>query len=308
MSRARARRWRTLLGLAALLTVAWLALRGGADGGADGGSIRLVAGERTVARASVDRLAEMTPRRLSRWLARVPDARRERRGRATITFAVEHGPLRAAVERALKNGGGRVTVPERTTSASISLPVVKQAFRNNCETAALAMLLDARGVSESQIRLQRELPRSGPLDPRPDPAGGPATWGDPDRGFVGRVEGGGTSGGYGVYEEPVRRLARSRGVRLADLSGAPPSSVYRRLLAGRPVMVWVGLSEGPYRTWRTPQGRRVTGNLGEHTVVLTGIEGRNLTVNDPLAGIRTTWSREYFRELWTRLGRRALAA
>jgi uncharacterized protein YvpB len=295
-----------LLVIATLLVLAWFALTDGSgDGG--GGSVRLVRDGRVVAEAGVDVLVQRSPRQLSRWLSRVPDTRRRNRRRAKIVFRTDHRALRRALMQALRSGGGRVVVPERPTSASMDLPVVKQAFRNNCETAALSMLLAARGVRVSQLRLQRELPRSAPLDPKPDPGGGLPTWGDPDRGFVGRVEGGGTSGGYGVYQAPVRRLARRYGVGLLDLTGAPESRVRDHLLSGRPVMVWVGLSEGPYKTWRSSEGRRIKGNLGEHTVVLTGIRGQELSVNDPLMGIRTTWKRDYFRELWERLGRRALS-
>ncbi|MCA1706994.1 MAG: C39 family peptidase, partial [Actinobacteria bacterium] len=141
-----------------------------------------------------------------------------------------------------------------------------------------------------------------------NPTGGGASlvWGDPDRGFVGRPDGGGPAGGYGVYERPVSALARRHGARPARLRGARPADVYAQLLAGRPVMTWVGLSDGPYRTWRTREGRRVTGNFGEHTVVLTGLRGNNLAVNDPLDGRRKTWSKGQFELMWRRLGRRAL--
>jgi uncharacterized protein YvpB len=290
--------------LVVTLIVLWVIL-GDGDGNAGNGRVRVVAGEKVVAAANVEWL-EAGPSRLTRWLARVPDGRRVRRGRATITFATDSTALRRGVRQRLREGGGQVRLPERAIAASARLPIVKQAFRNNCETAALSMLLTARGVRVSQLRLQRELPRSGPLDPRPDPRGGFPTWGDPHRGFVGRVNGGGSSGGYGVYERPIRDLARRHGVATTDLSHAPVARIYRRLLSGRPVMVWVGLSEGPVETWRTPDGRRVIGNFGEHTVVLTGMTGSDLAVNDPLTGTRTTWGRDYFHELWKRLGRRAL--
>ncbi|MGI8440956.1 MAG: hypothetical protein ACR2NV_12345, partial [Thermoleophilaceae bacterium] len=73
-------------------------------------------------------------------------------------------------------------------------------------------------------------------------------------------------------------------------------------------MVWVGLTDGPYKTWRTPRGDRVTGNFGEHTVVLTGLRGDTLELNDPLVGRRTTWTRDEFEQMWQRLGRRAISA
>jgi uncharacterized protein YvpB len=191
-------------------------------------------------------------------------------------------------------------------AATFRVPLVKQALRNNCETAALSMLLGARGAHVGQLTLQRALPRSGPLDPIVSTSGGLPIWGDPERGFVGRAEGGGTSGGYGVYAPPIRALAARYGVSLINFSRRPSSVIYRRLAVGRPVMVWIGLTAGPYKTWRTPEGKRLRGNFGEHTVVLTGIRGGSIMVNDPLYGTRTTWTRASFERMWLRLGRRAL--
>jgi uncharacterized protein YvpB len=71
-------------------------------------------------------------------------------------------------------------------------------------------------------------------------------------------------------------------------------------------MVWVGLSEGPYGRWRTPEGKTIGVNFGEHAVVLTGIRGKVVSLNDPLDGQRRTWTRAKFEHLWARLGRRAL--
>lgn len=186
------------------------------------------------------------------------------------------------------------------------VPVVLQALRNNCETAALSMLLAAAGVRADQLTLQEKLPRSGPLDPRPAPSGGLPVWGDPNLGFVGRPEGGGTAGGFGVYQGPIRKLALKSGVPLVDLSRRDPAVLYRRLAAGRPVMVWIGLSAGPYRRWGTPAGRVISANLGEHTVVLASLRGGMLVVNDPLVGERRLWTRARFERMWSLLGRRAL--
>jgi len=191
------------------------------------------------------------------------------------------------------------------SEGGVQLPIVKQALRNNCETAALSMLLAARGVHVGQLVLQRELPRSGPLDPR-EAADGSLRWGDPDQGFVGRADGGGTHGGYGVYTAPIKALAARNGVALTTLNGSAPSVLYGRLAAGRPVMVWVGLSNGPYLRWRSPRGKTIVGNFGEHAVVLTGLTGSGLAVNDPLSGRRIVWSRSLFELMWARLGRRAL--
>ena len=67
------------------------------------------------------------------------------------------------------------------------------------------------------------------------------------------------------------------------------------------------MSDGPFMTWRTPAGKRVTGNFGELTVLLTGVQGDLLLANDPLSGRRLSWWRGEFALMWRRLGRRALS-
>ena len=194
----------------------------------------------------------------------------------------------------------------KTAVRTASVPIIRQTLRNNCETAALAMLIASRGVHVSQLKLQRELPRSGPLDPTRRKGSRLPIWGDPNLGFVGRAAGGGTSGGFGVYPHPIRQLARRHGVALTPLTQRPLSQILAHLRAGRPVMVWIGLSDGPYMTWKTPRGRTVKANFGEHTVVLTGMRGSLVKVNDPLDGRRKLWTQSYLASAWQRLGRRAL--
>jgi uncharacterized protein YvpB len=268
------------------------------------GVIRVVRGNRALLSVPARAIARLTPAQLSARLAVLPTVHRSIRGRAVVVYRTQFGTLRRLVASAARQGGGTVVVPERPVAASFRLGVVKQALRNNCETAALSMMLLGGGVRADQLRLQRELPESKPTDPQP--AGAVPIWGDPDLGFVGRPDGGGPSGGYGVYPQPIRRLAAHHGVRLRRVVSRP-AAVYRSLLSGRPVMTWIGLSDGPYMTWRTPGGRRISGNFGEHTVVLTGIRGRSVAVNDPLSGTRLSWSRPQFEALWRRLGRRALS-
>lgn len=185
-----------------------------------------------------------------------------------------------------------------------AVPLVRQVFRNNCETASLSMVLASVGVRVDQRTLQRQVRRSGPLDPIVAEDGS-SIWGDPERGFVGRPEGGGTAGGFGVYQGPIRALAARYGVRLVDLS-RQRERLFGQLTRGRPVMTWIGLSRGPYRSWRTPTGRRITVNFGEHAVVLTGMRGSSIRVNDPLTGSRLVWGRAKFLAKWRLLGRRAL--
>ncbi len=272
----------------------------------ESGTVSVVAGDTEIQERSVTEVAAMTSQRLEHWVGEVPRVRKIRVDGADVTLRVDRALLEEQVATAASSGGGRVELPEEPVASRRTLPIVQQDLRNNCETAALSMLLTAEGVRVDQLELQEQLPQSGPLDPEPSDRGDLFVWGDPNIGYVGRADGGGTSGGYGVYEAPIQELAAQSGVDLADLDDTP-RSVYRALLDGRPVMTWVGLSDGPYETWLTPDGERFTANFGEHTVVLTGIRGDTIYVNDPLVGERTTWTRDYFEQLWERLDRRALS-
>jgi len=298
-----------VLSLLAAILIGWLLIDGLEEaGGAPRplAAVRVLEGKRVVFRGGAEHLRRLSSSTLEKRLASVPGVRRVRRGRSVLTLEVDRRRLVRAVRSRARAGGGSLRVPERSIGSETALPIVRQALRNNCESAALSMLLVGGGVHASQLKLQYALPRSGPADPGRN-ASGQLVWGDPDAGFVGRADGGGSAGGYGVYPGPIRALARRRGVLLHDLTGSSPSRVYRRLAGGHPVMTWVGLTPGPFETWRSPAGATIRGNFGEHTVVLTGLVGGAINVNDPLDGRRKTWSRQKFETLWKRLDDRALS-
>ncbi len=191
-------------------------------------------------------------------------------------------------------------------AATISTPVVAQKLHNDCEAAALQTLLATDGIKADQLTLQSQLPRSGPLDP--ERSASDQVWGDPSQGFVGRADGSGPAGGFGVYQGPVAKLAKRYGVRLHDLTGDPPKTVYGRLLEGHAVMVWLGLAGGPYGRWHSPSGQPITVNFNEHTMVLNAIHrDGTLAAVDPLTGTRERWTIAQFETMWARLGRRALS-
>lgn len=249
-----------------------------------------------------------TRQSLTDALARKLPARGEVR-RGTGRIRVQY--LRAkTAERALalQPLGGRIEASRRTVSARMPAPAVQQERRNTCESAALHILLSAYGKQVSQSALQAALPVSGSLDPVDGAAGVLPVWGDPDLGYVGRPDGGGVAGGFGVYPGPIIRVAKRFGVTVEDLSGRDAAAVYARLRQGRAVMAWIGLSDGPYARWTSPQGKAIRVNFGEHTVVLHGIDVNGaVEVSNPLEGTRERWTPSQFEALWNRLGHRAIA-
>jgi uncharacterized protein YvpB len=236
----------------------------------------------------------------------LPQSVELRRARARLDLAVRLKTARRRVSRALAAHQARVDLPVVPIRSTIALRPIRQVLHNDCEATSLSMLLAAAGIHAGQLRLQARLPRSGPLDPEPVPGSRLFRWGDPERGFVGRPAGGGTEGGFGVYEPPIRALAARYGPRLVDLRGQAVTAVRAAVLAGHPVLAWVGLAAGPYLSWLTPSGREITVNLDEHAVVLVGAGPGYVLVNNPLTGQRERWSDELFSYRWRLLGRRAL--
>ena len=236
----------------------------------------------------------------------LPDRIVLRRGRASLHVAVPLRRARRAVRRALAANEARVDLPVVPLWTTIAVRPKRQVLHNDCEATALSMLLAVAGVRAGQLELQSRLPRSGPLDPEPVAGSTLFRWGDPEHGFVGRPAGGGTEGGFGVYEPPIHALAARYGVHLLDLHGRSLADVRNDLLAGHPVLAWVGLDDGPFLSWLTPSGRKITVNLNEHAVTLVGAGPGYVLVDNPLTGLRERWSDELFSYRWKLLGRRAL--
>jgi uncharacterized protein YvpB len=250
------------------------------------------------------RLGTVTEASASRL--RLPARLRLRRGRARLVVGIPVARSRRAIARALAGHRSRLELPVRFVSSSIGIRPVLQVLHNDCEATALSMILAAAGRPAGQLALQAQLRRSGPLDPVTVPGSSLFRWGDPERGFVGRADGGGTEGGFGVYEPPVRALAERHGVPLRDLHGRSVGAVRAALISGHPVLAWVGLAAGPYLSWLTPSGKKITVNLNEHAVALVGAGPGYVLANNPLTGRTERWTESLFSYRWQLLGRRAL--
>lgn len=309
---AQVRRRRRGLALAGLVAGVWWA--GSVVGASDSRQraeattpttphVRILIGRRVVADLPAEKATQAAL--MAQVTRNVPAERTVARGRARIDLRYARS---AAVEAAVATAaiGGDTQLDATPFAARVPAPAVKQEQRNTCESAALHILLAATGKAVSQQSLQQALPTSG--GPDPVERDGKQVWGDPDVGYVGRPNGGGVAGGFGVFPGPVRATAAKFGVQLENLTGRSPDVVYRRLLAGRAVMTWIGLSEGPYATWTSPEGKAIKVNFGEHTVVLHGIDAAGrIEVSNPLEGTRERWNKGTFEALWRRLGNRALA-
>lgn len=180
-------------------------------------------------------------------------------------------------------GGGILATVESPYVTNV--PFFPQVYPLDCETAALQMALATSGHNYTQ-------PELFPLE-NPDQRGalwdasGTLHWGDPYTNFVGSVFGSEPKyTGYGVYSPPILSIAQSHGVPAAQGGqGWAPVSVYNAVAAGRPVVAWVEYhwARPVLGTWIAWDGRPINYSTWEHAVVIRGVSGTDLLINDPAA-------------------------
>ena len=130
------------------------------------------------------------------------------------------------------------------------------------------------------------------------------TWGKPNDGVVGTLDGFQSVTGYGVHWEPIAKTAALyRPARVVKHWGI--RNITTAIDAGNPVLMW-----GTYRTstahadpWRTLDGTLVKAWYGEHTRVVIGYIGSTqnpsrIVLMDPVKG-KLTWTIPEFKENWS---------
>lgn len=170
---------------------------------------------------------------------------------------------------------------------TILLPVKfdKQDHALSCEVATLKMALAYRGVKVSEGELIEKVgfdktPKSG--------VNGVLTWGDPQKAFVGNIDGKMLIDGYGVYWFPIGRVANDYRYTLI-FEKWDEAKLVQQLLEGNPVIIWGYLGSGRPASWKTYDGKEVKAVYYEHTFVVHGFAGDQLDpsgyfVIDPIYG------------------------
>jgi len=178
----------------------------------------------------------------------------------------------------------------------------RQEHSLSCEIATLKMALQTVGVSVPESELIAQLP----FDSTPKGGG---VWGDPNKGFVGDIDGQMLVDGYGVYWDPIAKLGL-RYKRTEVIRNGSVSEVAEHIAAGRPVIVWGNYGRPLMYSWSTAAGEKVTAVNGEHTRIVTGFSGsvdepNSFSLLDPLYG-RVAWSKSKFESNWGLLGNHAV--
>ena len=179
--------------------------------------------------------------------------------------------------------------PPQGATRLLDVPFHRQEHALSCEIASVRSALLATGLDVPESILLSALPRD--TTPKTTDAAGTVTWGDPNKGFVGDINGRMPSTGFGVHapalKEVIHLYAATRDIR-ADDAPALVTAINR----GHPVIVWSALGKTPRRiSWNTPTGDTVHTALYEHTLVVAGYRGSSAAIEsvfvvDPLTGLR----------------------
>ncbi|HEV8601421.1 MAG TPA: C39 family peptidase [Patescibacteria group bacterium] len=151
------------------------------------------------------------------------------------------------------------------TTVKLNVLFHKQEHSLSCEVATLKMALAAFKIDVPESELISNLAfdqtrKTG------------STWGDPNLGFVGSIDGQMPQTGYGVYAHPIALLA-ARWTKAEAVTNITNEEIASHLLAGRPVIVWGYLGRGQKITWNNSDNQPINAVNGEHTRVVIGFTG-----------------------------------
>jgi uncharacterized protein YvpB len=190
----------------------------------------------------------------------------------------------------------RVVVPF-TTEPQTTLLNIKLDFQDralSCEAASLKMALSHYGVTVTENDIMDIIG----FDPTPKRGN---IWGDPDKAYVGNIDGKQNTTGYGVHWGPV--AAAGAVWRSAEsFSNWTLTQLLSEVEAGHPVIVWGIYPGGRKDSWVTPEGKEVRAWVGEHTRVVVGFTGTKekptrIIVLDPYSG-KQFWIPDDFISNW----------
>ena len=189
-------------------------------------------------------------------------------------------------------------------AADILLPVVfdKQDHALSCEAAVLKMALVYHGVSVDESEL---IDKIGTDTTPKSIKNSQLIWGDPQKGFVGNIDGKMPSSGYGVYWEPVARAA-GKYRPAASFTGWSIDKLAGEIRKGNPVLIWGHLGNGDPLSWKTSDGRTIKAVHYEHAFIVNGLKGsvespEGFFLVDPIYG-HMYWPVETLLSHWSSLG------
>lgn len=188
-----------------------------------------------------------------------------------------------------------ISHPEPT----VLLPVKfhRQEHALSCEAASLKMALFFRGVDVSEKELIEKIGFDTARKQN-------EIWGDPQKAFVGNINGRMLIDGYGVYNQPIARVANEYRYSI-EFNDGKIEDLVRELQNGNPIIVWSYIYSGKPYFWKTPEGKQIKAVYGEHTKIVRGFSGppenpEGFFLIDPIYG-EVYESADKFFEKWAAL-------
>lgn len=167
----------------------------------------------------------------------------------------------------------------------------------SCEAASLKMALAGKGIFVSEDKIMEKIG----YDVR---GRREEVWGDPNKGYVGDIDGKICVTGYGVHWGPVAKAAnywRDSEV----FSNWELKDLIKEIQVGNPIVVWGVMPNRELNdcSWVTQEGKNIRTFKETHVRTVIGFvkeQGRvsQLIINDPFAG-RLYWSTSFFLENWS---------
>lgn len=163
-----------------------------------------------------------------------------------------------------------------------NFPLIKQEYNLSCEVTSLQMALQYFGIQKTQDELMQELGYAEPIELQQ--VNGEYVWGDPNLGFVGKVDGwftgqknGETSlkygTGWGVNMGPINTLAKNYLANTHEMNSGDVLELRSHLAENRPVIWWHVRDDAHDEKlkYKTPDGKQFT-FLQHHVNVMIGYE------------------------------------
>lgn len=179
----------------------------------------------------------------------------------------------------------------------LSVPMHWQERPLSCEAASLKMALNFKGIAISEDTIMKKI--GFDLTPRKD-----NIWGDPNKSFVGNIDGSSCKTGYGVYWGPVAEAAKNWSNNAESFSNWSLQDLTREIRAGNPVIFWgtIPVKQLTDCSWYTAEGKYIKAFRETHVRVVIGYIGSaanptKIVLNDALSGT-LYWTTEKFMKNW----------
>jgi len=156
----------------------------------------------------------------------------------------------------------------------------------SCEETATSMALTHQGIYLSQDQILAAI--GADLRPQYRDSRGVLRWGNPYLTFVGSVDGIENVTGLQANYPPLVRVARAHGAKVIAYGWMPAESIYARLTAGHPVVVYATYDWAwhPRHDYLSFDGRWIPfiGPAQSHVYTAVGVRPNAVLVNDPIRG------------------------